>query len=197
MGRLRSRLASLALAALISAALISTAAPQTAAFQRIAYALAMTRPTTHLFEVSIAIETPPTPVPASIDLQMPLWQPGRYSNADFAKNVQEFSATAGSQALPFEKADSQTWRVETRGNRALTVSYKVFGNDLSGTYAQLDGTHGNFNGGEVFMYIVGHKQDAVELRIQPPAGWRVINGASQSQNQTEWKHPNYEMLIDS
>ena len=197
MGRLRSRLAPLVLATLIPTAFILTAAPQTAAFQHIAYTLEMTRPTTHLFEVSIAIETPPGPVPASIDLQMPLWQPGRYSNADFAKNVQEFSARAGSQALPFEKSDSQTWRVETRGNRTLTVSYKVFGNDLSGTYAQLDGTHGNFNGGEIFMYIVGHKQDAVELRIQPPAGWRAINGASRSENQTEWKHPNYEMLIDS
>src|SRR5678815_1968171 len=199
MGRMRPRTVSvnhaLGVVLLILATLIVGAEPQSASYARIAYTLSMSRPTTHLFEVSIALEMPQGTPPAAVDLQMPLWQPGRYSNADFAKNVQEFSATAGSQALPFEKADSQTWRVETRGNRALTVSYKVFGNDLSGTYAQLDGTHGNFNGGEIFMYIVGHKQDEVELRIQPPAGWRAINGASQSQNQTEWKHPNYEICL--
>jgi predicted metalloprotease with PDZ domain len=197
MGRLRRWFAALALAIVTSTALTSIGSPQTGAFERIAYTLAMSRPTTHLFEVSMAIQTPAGPVPASIDLQMPLWQPGRYSNADFAKNVQEFSASAGSGMLPFEKVDSQTWRIETLGNRAISVAYKVFGNDLSGTYAQLDGTHGNFNGGEIFMYVVGHKQDAVELRIQPPAGWRAINGASETLNQVEWKYPNYELLIDS
>ena len=197
MGRLRRWVAALAMTVTLSAALVTTGAQQTDVFQRIAYTLSMSRPTTHLFEVTVAIETPPGSIPSSIDLQMPLWQPGRYANADFAKNVQEFSAKAGSQILGFEKTDSQTWRVQTGGNRSLTVSYKVFGNDLSGTYAQLDGTHGNFNGGELFMYVVGHKQDAVELRIQPPSGWRIINGASERLDQTEWKYPNYELLIDS
>ena len=157
----------------------------------------MTRPTTHLFEVSIALQTPAGTVPAYVDLQMPMWQPGRYSNADFAKNVQEFSASTGAQPLPFEKIDSQTWRVQTRGNRSFNVAYKVFGNDLSGTYAQLDGTHGNFNGGEIFMYVVGHKRDPVDLRIQKPPGWRAINGSSETSDQAEWKYPNYEILIDN
>ena len=170
---------------------------QPGAFARIAYTVAMPRPTTHLFEVSLVLETPPGAVPAAVDLQMPLWQPGRYSNADFAKNVQEFSVRTGTQVLPFEKIDSQTWRVQTRGNRTLNVAYKVFGNDLSGTFAQLDGTHANFNGGEIFMYVVGHKQDAVELRIQPPAGWRTINGRTETANQTAWRYPNYELLIDN
>jgi predicted metalloprotease with PDZ domain len=197
MGRLRRQLAALVLAIVASTALVSTGAPQTARFQRIAYTLAMSRPTTHLFEVTISIEAPPGAVASSVDMQMPLWQPGRYANADFAKNVQEFSAKAGAQVLPFEKVDTQTWRVQTLGNRTFDIAYKVFGNDLSGTYAQLDGTHGNYNGGEIFMYVVGHKQDAVELRIQPPAGWRVINGGSERPDQTEWKYPNYELLIDS
>ena len=197
MGRIRRAFAALVVTVALSTALVSTGAQQNSAFSRIAYTLSMSRPATHLFEVSVAIETSPGPAPASVDLQMPLWQPGRYANADFAKNVQEFSASAGAQALPFEKVDSQTWRVQTNGNRTLSVSYKVFGNDLSGTYAQLDGTHGNFNGGELFMYIVGRKQDAVELRIQPPPGWRAINGQSDRLDQTEWKYSNYELLIDS
>ena len=102
-----------------------------------------------------------------------------------------------SQPLPFEKIDSQTWRVQTRGNRTFNVAYKVFGNDLSGTYAQLDGTHGNFNGGEIFMYVVGHKRDPVDLRIQKPSGWRAINGSSETLDQADWKYPNYEILIDN
>ena len=196
MGRLRVSFAASTLA-VVTLSLVLIGTPQSGAFTRISYTLSVTRPTTHLFEVNIALQTPAGTVPASVDLQMPIWQPGRYSNADFAKNVQEFSASTGSQPLPFEKIDSQTWRVQTRGNRTFNVAYKVFGNDLSGTYAQLDGTHGNFNGGEIFMYVVGHKRDAVDLRIQKPPGWRAINGSSETLDQAEWKYPNYEILIDN
>jgi len=177
---------------------ILSAPVQTAgAFERIAYSVGMSRPATHLFEVGMEITVPAGTAPATVDLQMPLWQPGRYSVADFAGNVQEFSAKSGNQALTFRKTDSQTWQVQTRGNRTISVSYKVYGNDLSGTFAQLDVTHGNFTGGELFMYVVGHKQDAVALQIFPPSGWRVINGRTDVPNQTTWRYPNYELLIDN
>ena len=78
------------------------AGPQSlGAFERIAYSLSMARPATHLFEVTMEMTVPAGSTPATVDLQMPLWQPGRYSVADFAENVQEFSAKAGNQALAF------------------------------------------------------------------------------------------------
>src|SRR5687768_15464213 len=144
-------------------ALSSSAQQAPSAFARISYQLSMPVPITHLFHVAITVETPAGDALPYVDFQMPRWQPGRYSVSDFAKNVQEFSAKAGEQALPFEKTDDQTWRVQTRGNRTFTIGYKVFGNDLSGTYAQLDVSHANYNGGELFMYVVGHKQDPVQL----------------------------------
>jgi len=182
-----------------SAALVAWGAlqRQAAPFPRIAYELRMSQPASHLFEVSIDVTPPADEPPASVDFQMPRWQPGRYSVADFAKNVQEFSAVAGGQRAPFRRIDDHTWRVEPRGSRSFTVSYKVFGNDLSGTFAQLDAGHANYNGGEIFMYIVGRKQDPVELRIHPPPGWRVINASSDAAAQTSWKFPNYEILIDN
>jgi len=167
------------------------------AFEKISYSLSMSRPATHLFEVSMEITAPPGTNPETVDLQMPLWQPGRYSVADFAENVQEFSAKSGNQPLKFRKTDNQTWQIQTRGNRSFSVSYKMFGNDLSGTFAQLDLTHASFTGGELFMYVVGHKQDAVELQIHPPAGWRVINGRTDVPDQMAWRYPNYELLIDN
>ena len=52
----------------------------------------------------------------------------------------------------------------------LTIRYKVFGNDLSGTFSQLDSRHANYNGGSIFMYVVNHKPDPVKLEIDPPGG---------------------------
>src|SRR5712671_7226071 len=61
-------------------------------FSGISYSLSMPRPNSHLFEVTMDLEAPAGTAPATVDLQMPMWQPGRYSVADFAENVQEFSA---------------------------------------------------------------------------------------------------------
>jgi predicted metalloprotease with PDZ domain len=163
----------------------------------IGYQLAMSHPASHLFEVTIDLSIPANETSSFVDLQMPRWQPGRYSVADFAKNVQEFDARSQDRPLHWEKIDDQTWRIEREGSRAITARYKVFGNDLSGTFAQLDIGHGSYTGGEIFMYLRGHKEDPVQLQVQPPPGWRVINGRTERADQHDWKYPNYELMIDN
>ncbi|MDQ3667503.1 MAG: PDZ domain-containing protein [Acidobacteriota bacterium] len=170
----------------------------------ITYRLSMSRPQSHLFEVAIEVELPES-VPASLDFQMAKWSPGRYAVFDFAKNVQEFRAAARicppvsicDKAHPVTRVDDQTWRVQTMNSRTLIITYKVFANDLSGTFSQLDTRHANFNGGSVFMYIVNHKSAAIKLVINPPAGWRIINGRMEQPDQREWKFPNWDIMIDT
>ena len=156
--------------------MFDTAAAQQAPLRSINYRLSMPLPATHLFEVKVEVELPEQATPPSLDFQMPRWSPGRYAVFDFAKNVQEVYAGSGicppkqdavnqpvcrPGTLPLSRIDNQTWRVETKGNSAITFTYKVFGNDLSGTFSQLDTRHANFNGHSIFMYIVDHKADPV------------------------------------
>ena len=170
---------------------------------RIAYTLSISRPVSHLFEISVEVEMP-TPTDF-VDFQMPRWSPGRYAVFDFAKNVQEFrvaempppQARCQEALSPVKRTDDQTWRVAMCGAKNVVVHYKVFGDDLSGTFAQLDARHANYNGGEIFMYVVGHKPDPVTLRIDPPANWRIVNGRTTRADQREWQYPNYDILIDT
>ena len=176
---------------------------------RIKYWLGMPRPASHLFEVTIEVELPADPNLRSLDFQMPKWSPGRYAVFDFAKNVQEVKAREACPAgldctLPdsqITRVDEQTWRVEIARNRhpgtSLMFSYKVFGNDLSGTFSQLDARHANINGGCVFMYLVNHKQDPVALSIKLPNGWHVVNAQTQKPDQTEFEFPNWDILVDT
>ena len=176
---------------------------------RIKYWLAMPRPASHLFEVTIEVEMNSDPSLRSLDFQMPEWSPGRYAVFDFAKNVQEVKARPACPAgldctLPeaqVTRIDSQTWRVAIERNRreglSLMFSYKVFGNDLSGTFSQLDLHHANINGGCVFMYVVNHKQDPTALSIKPPNGWHIINAQTRKRDQTEFEFPNWDILIDT
>ena len=173
---------------------------------KIDYRLAMSQPSSHLFEVSIEVEFPGDSRPASLDFQMPKWSPGRYAVFDFAKNVQEVSALAGKEprparfrelSVPVNRVDDQTWRVQTLGNSSVTFTYKVFGNDLSGTFSQLDSRHANFNGGSIFMYVVNHKQDPVGLSINAPPSWRIVNGRTEKRDQREWHFPNWDLMTDT
>ena len=173
---------------------------------KINYRLTMTHPNSHLFEVSIEVEVPADARMESLDFQMAKWSPGRYAVFDFAKNVQEFQAAAGicppksrcDMAMrPVTRIDDQTWRVPFMNAQSLTITYKVFANDLSGTFSDLDLRHANFNGGCIFMYVVNHKQDRVTLSIDPPKNWRITNGRLDKSDQREWQFSNWDLMIDT
>jgi len=166
----------------------------------------MSRPVSHLFEVSIEVELSDSLRNQAIEFQMPKWSPGRYAVFDFAKNVQEFSAVAGicpprsrcdMPMRPVTRVDNQTWSVAPLDSANLTITYKVFGDDLSGTFSQLDTRHANYNGGCIFMYVVGHKPDPATLTIDPPQGWKIVNGRMERPGQQEWQFPNWDMMIDT
>src|SRR5229473_6345333 len=175
------------------------------------YRLTMSHPGAHLFEISMEVQKPSTYVLDSLDFQMPKWSPGRYAVFDFAKNVQEVKTHVACPAgldcslagPPLTRADDQTWRVDLSsfrypfGPTSIFLDYKVFANDLSGTFSQLDSRHANFNGGCIFMYVVNHKQDPVTLTIVPPKDWRVINGRIDQEDQREWKFPNWDIMTDT
>ena len=174
---------------------------------KIDYRLAMSQPSSHLFEVTMEIRVPENARADSLDLQMAKWSPGRYAVFDFAKNVQEVRAQAGclpnfdcdAPIFPITRIDDQTWRIQWGGGsfNNIRVLYKVFGNDLSGTFSQLDSRHANFNGGSIFMYVVNHKQDPVSLSINPPPGWRIVNGRMEKRDQRQWHFPNWDVMIDT
>jgi len=207
MNRLVRKLFYLASSLLLTASMSAfTTAQQERPLTSITYRLSMTRPVSHLFEVAIEVELPKDSNANSIDFQMPKWAPGRYAVFDFAKNVQEFQALGGicpSEAkcklstLPVTRVDDQTWRVATTNTDSLTVRYKVFGNDLSGTFSQLDSRHANYNGHSIFMYVVNHKPDPVKLVIDPPAGWKIVNGWTEKPDQREWQFVNYDLMADT
>ncbi len=162
----------------------------------IAYTIAMPDVGSHLYAITLSASGL---TGGTVDLQMPVWSPGRYGRMDFAKNVQELSVS-GSDGKPLRwtKLDGSLWRVFPAGSRSLRVSYRVFANaPMSGTFSVLDSAHANWNGGSLFMYVAGHKPDPVSLDVTPPEGWTIMNGAVRSAEQRHFEFPNYDLLIDT
>jgi predicted metalloprotease with PDZ domain len=183
---------SIALVASLLAFLPSPGASQ----YRIEYSIAMPDPNSHLYSITLFLSGL---TGRTIELQMPVWSPGRYAKVDFAKNVQEFAVTASDgKAMRWDKTTGAHWRIFPGAARSMRVSYRVFANaPMSGTFSVLDTLHANWNGPSLFMYVDGHKQDPVSLAVMPPENWTIINGDVGRPGQRLFHFPNYDLMVDT
>ncbi|HEY6158168.1 MAG TPA: hypothetical protein VIV88_11980 [Gemmatimonadales bacterium] len=162
----------------------------------IEYTIAMPNVASHLYDITL---TASGLTGGDVDLQMPVWSPGRYGRMDFAKNVQDFSAS-GSDGKPLRwtKVSGSLWRISPGASRSVRVTYRMFANaPLSGTFSVVDTVHANWNGASLFMYVEGHKPDPVTLDVAPPENWTIMNGAVRSAGQRHFEFANYDLLIDT
>lgn len=175
----------------LALSLLLAAAPVPA----IHYTIAMPDPASHLYDVTIALDGMRDSVVA---LQMPVWSPGRYARMDFAKNVQDFSVVDGAgRPVRWDRPSGSRWRIRPAGAARVIVHYRVFANDLSGTFSVLDSAHANWNGASVFMYLDGHKPDPVTLHVAAPSAWHILNGDTRTTDQADYAFENYDRLIDT
>ncbi len=163
----------------------------------IRYNLSLQNPAHHFFTVELIVDTTERD---HVDLEFPAWSPGRYYIYDFVRNVQELRAKDGTgNHLNTGKIAKGTWRIECKNTDEVKISYKIFGNSLSGTLSQLDDRHASINGSSVFGYIVNAKMEPIELAIDAPNNWKVFSSmkSTRSKGQTILRADNYDVLIDS
>ena len=141
--------------------------------QPIRVSVAMPRPSTHYFEVTISV---PSVGAEGVDLIMPVWTPGSYLVREFARNVQEFSARDESGgALRWEKVRKNVWRIHPARPGTVTVLYRVYGFEVSVRTSWLDETHAFINPATVFMYVDGRLDSPYLVQIDAPPEWDRIS----------------------
>ena len=68
------------------------------------------------------------------------------------------------------RLDKHRFRVDAGGAAQVRVRYRVYANELTVRTSHLDGTHGFWNGANLFLYAEGRVDEPVELVVAPPAG---------------------------
>lgn len=170
--------------------------PNSATQTRLAihYQVAMPQPESHLFEVTLQVKGWQA---ATLDLKMPVWTPGSYLVREYARHVQNFSATA-QQPLKWRKISKNHWQVETPGIAEVTVQYRVFANELTVRTNHLDATHGYFNGAALFYYIPEFQQHPIRVTIQPPnPTWRIATALPPTDQPNTFEATDFDTLVDS
>jgi predicted metalloprotease with PDZ domain len=177
-------------------ALLSATSPVAAQRYTAEYTVTMPDPASHLYSVQLFIGSL---AGRTLELQMPVWSPGRYARMDFARNVQEFAAVAGDgKPLRWEKVSGSRWQVHAGSARSARITYRVFANaPMSGAFSVLDANHANWNGASLFMYVEGQKQYPLTLSIVAPDNWTVINGEVSRPGQRFFRLPTFDHLIDT
>jgi hypothetical protein len=141
-----------ALAALVDADAGGARRAAAQGLEPIAYVIRIPAPDTHEIVVQATV---PASGRASLDLMMPTWSPGYYRVEDYAANVRDVTAeTLGGQPLVIEKTNANHWRVDTRGERAVKLSYRVFCNQRTVTTNYVDADYGVFTGAPPFITLV-------------------------------------------
>ncbi|OUC14275.1 MAG: peptidase M61 [Alkalinema sp. CACIAM 70d] len=136
------------------------------------YQVAMPQPTNHLLEVTFRVTGWNQD---ALDVKMPVWTPGSYLVREYSRHLQNFEAKTGSgERLAFQKLAKNHWRIQTQGESAVVISYKVYANELTVRTNHLDRTHGYFNGAATFFYIPGYQTQSIIVTIVPPSpDWQV------------------------
>lgn len=160
------------------------------------YLVAMPQPETHLFEVSLQIVNYSSPI---LDLRMPVWTPGSYLVREYAKNLQDFTALAEDKVLPWRKISKNHWQINKGDVSEITVSYRIFANELSVRTNHLDATHGYFNGAALFFRIPGWENLPVRVTVLPPhPQWRVTTALPAIGEQSNTFYAaDFDTLVDS
>ncbi|GAB4236907.1 MAG: PDZ domain-containing protein [Elainellaceae cyanobacterium] len=159
------------------------------------YQVAMPQPESHLFEVRLQIKGWQA---AQLDLKMPVWTPGSYLVREYARHLQDFKAEAP-QPLVWRKLSKNHWQVDTEDTEEVTVSYRIYANELTVRTNHLDATHGYFNGAALFFYIPGFEQQPLRVTVVPPKSeWRVLSPLpSLPQAENTFEVADFDTLVDS
>ncbi len=162
---------------------------------KLAYEVAMSQPQTHLFEVKLTVSNWDSDL---LDVKMPVWTPGSYLVREYAKQLQDFAAVGSEgKKLTAIKIAKNHWQIKTNNSTEITISYRMFANELTVRTNHLDATHGYFNPAALCFYVPEYESIPIEITIIPPhPDWRITTPLPEISPKT-FLAEDLDTLIDS
>jgi predicted metalloprotease with PDZ domain len=161
---------------------------------KLTYQIAMPQPQTHLFEVKLTVSNWDREI---LDLKMPVWTPGSYLVREYAKQLQDFSATGNNQKLAVAKVAKHHWQIQTADEGEIVIRYRMFANELTVRTNHLDRTHGYFNPAALCFYVPDYEHQPIDITIIPAdPTWTVTTPLPEISHQT-WRAKDFDTLVDS
>ncbi|MGH8506549.1 MAG: M61 family metallopeptidase [Stenotrophobium sp.] len=134
----------------------------------VVFKITVADPNSHLFNVRCTVRETDA---AGQVFSLPSWLRGSYLVRDFAKHVQELTATHAGRAVAITRLDKRSFRcAPVKGT--LTLEYGVYAHDVSVRKAWLDARRGFFNASSLCYCPAGYERSEFEIEIRRPADSR-------------------------
>ncbi|MDM7922107.1 MAG: PDZ domain-containing protein [Pyrinomonadaceae bacterium] len=168
-----------------------------AAAPEISYVVSMSKPWTHLLEVEMRLKW--DQMPAQAELKMPVWTPGSYLVREYARHVEDFAVKgADGRDLGWRKINKNTWQVDSKGQREIVATYRVYSNELTVRTNELNDEHAFWNNGALLMFPKGQLTSPSTVRVVPYGNWKVATGLPAVAGQANtFRAANYDILYDA
>jgi predicted metalloprotease with PDZ domain len=130
-----------------------------------------------------------------VDFKVPVWTPGSYKVREFSNAFE--NVKAGDLAI--DRKDKNTWRINTKGQAKVSLTYDVYCFTVSVRQSYADENYAFLHGVSAFGYLEGFENESIVLEIKPYTGWNNVEVALP---QTKAKGfvftcDNYDLLADS
>lgn len=161
--------------------------------REVSYTISFSKPHTHLCEVKVSVKDAGT---EPLLFSLPVWTPGSYLIRDFAGKVQDVSATGDGKPRAVEKVSKNTWRVEAGEAGEISLSYKVYCNELTVRTSEISEDHAFISPSGVFMFVRGYEELPCTLTVNQPRQWRTISTGLQQTAKHKYRATDYDVFID-
>lgn len=151
-------------------------------------------PTARQFHVSAEF---PAAGKDTLLLSLPAWSPGSYEIQNYARYVFGFGAkNSTGQALRWDRADKDTWRIVTGGADRVTAEFNFTADTIDLSIARAVENFAQFLGTNLFLFEEGQLGRPAEVQFRVPAGWQVTTALKGPVNGV-YRAADYHELADA
>jgi predicted metalloprotease with PDZ domain len=134
------------------------------------YTLRFSEPASHLVDVTLTLSG--DLVTSELELWMPVWTPGSYLIREYSRHVQELTARDGDgRPLDCMKTGKNRWRLGGAGAGPVTVSYRVYGREMTVRTNWIEDGFALLNGAATFLAVRGGEARPHRVAVELPGHW--------------------------
>jgi predicted metalloprotease with PDZ domain len=139
---------------------------------------------------------------SEIELMMPVWTPGSYLVREYARQVEQISASDGStnQPLSIRKKDKNHWVVNCDGANEVVIRYTIYCREMSVRTNWVETDFAFLTGAATFLTRTDRLQHPHHVRIDALPNWSSIATSLKPTNPRDpWSRTakNFDELVDS
>jgi predicted metalloprotease with PDZ domain len=164
----------------------------------IQFQISFTEPQAHYVEVQMTINNIKKD---ELIVKMPTWTPGSYLIREFSKSIEAIAVnSASNKAVEFQKVSKNAWKINTKGQKSITINYRVYAFEISVRTSFVDADHAFLSTSGIFLYPDGGIAEPSIVTIIPHKNWSKVSTGLEpvlSGKAFTYYAKNFDWLFDS